>query len=248
MKFDLTSVIPSGETINSAKLRVYCCEDFLELGQYHSRWVGRHAVYRITSPWQAGGTTTTWKTWSTPGGDYDALFGDTCWFTESPVNTWMEYDITEMVQFFVDDPGRNHGVMLRPAMDNPQDSHKNLGTDTVYQGYVFVSAKPESNLQQYKPQVIIEYGATGVPGTEGVPLSVKTNRIQAVQKGNMLHILSPAAGLCSISDCQGRAVATTAIDQKEVWKTIPLTFGNGVYILRVVSNSKTFKRKVSVLR
>lgn len=246
IKFDLTSVIPTGEKINSATLRVYCCDDFLELGQYHSRYKGRHAAYRISSPWQAGGTETTWDTWNTPGGDYTAQSGDTCWFDTCPVNKWMEYEITEMVQFFVDNPIQNYGVMLRPAMDNPQESHQNLGTDTVYQGYVFVSAEPDdASLQQYKPQVIIEYGTTG---TDGLSSHFKHNLLQTIQKGNTLQIQSPVAGWCIITDCLGRIVNKINIDQRNIIKTIPLTLGNGVYIVSIKNKTETYKQKIKIIQ
>lgn len=225
---------------------MYCCDDFLELGQYHSRYVGRHAAYRITSSWQAGGTETTWGTWSTAGGDYTAQFGDTCWFDTCPVNKWMEYEITDMIQFFVDNPSQNYGVMLRPAMDNPQESHQNLGTDTVYQGYVFVSAKPDDiNLQQYKPQVIIEYGTTGIDGLSSLS---KHSFLQTVQKGNTLQIQSPMVGSCTITDCQGRIVDKVVINQKGTWKTTPLTFGNGVYIVCIMGKNETYTRKIRVIQ
>jgi hypothetical protein len=136
--------------------------------------------------------------------------------------------------------------MLRPAMDNPQESHQNLGTDTVYQGYVFVSAKPDDvNLQQYKPQVIIEYGTTGIDGLSSLS---KRCFLQTVQKGNTLQIQSPMVGSCMITDCQGRVVEHVVIDQKDVWKTVPLTFGNGVYIVSIMGKNETHNQKIRIIQ
>ncbi len=130
------SEIPGDAIINSAKLMVFCWEDDFDIGGgFHSRWEGRHTAYRAAAPWKGSSD---WSgKWVSEGMNFDSRFADTLYYKGNPTGTWMEYDITEMVQFFVENPNENYGFVLSVSMDDPSEGHSNLGTDSVYQGYCF---------------------------------------------------------------------------------------------------------------
>jgi hypothetical protein len=97
-------------------LDVFCWEDDLDITggdttlPWHSRWDGWHAAIRAKSPWYGSSD---WKgDWVTQGGDFDMEYGDTIYYKGNPAKKWMRYDITDMVQFFVDNPSQNYGLVI----------------------------------------------------------------------------------------------------------------------------------------
>ncbi len=213
----------------------------------HSRYEGRHAVYRVTTPWQAGGPITTWDIpWNEKGGDFTEVDADTCWFDENPVGKWMEYNITEMVKIFVDNPSQNYGVILIVAMDNPQESHAN-GPDTVYQGYTFASAEPDSAyLEPFKPQVVINYGPTGI--NKNGKNHINDNKLLIYQKNRHAHIIIPGAGefRYHIFTVTGRCIKPNVMGKRGIQCKIPVN-QPGIYLVRIEFDLKSiYKRLVYV--
>ncbi len=239
-------------------MRVFCLDDFHHNPHgdtvLHSEYEGRHGAYLITSTWQAGGPITTWdKPWQNKGGDLNVNVADTAWFTDNPVLSWLEYDITEMVKLFVDDPSKNYGVMLDVAMDNPQESHKGvdeggLGQDTVYQGYTFVSAKPDSaDLEPYKPQVIISWGATGIDAvTKNAEVYKRSGVFSAGQRITM-NIGGKGKFQYNIYDISGKRMVKEGTGSRGVVNGVALR-QTGIYIVQVTYDNTVFNQKVNIVR
>ncbi len=69
-------------------------------------------AYEVTTPWDAD--TATWKTpWTTAGGDYVEPAAGAVAISSADVGSWIELDITPLVQKWVADPASNQGLVLR---------------------------------------------------------------------------------------------------------------------------------------
>jgi hypothetical protein len=113
LRFDL-SAIPTGKTVDEATLRLY----------YKGRSNGNGltlGAYRLLAPWLDSQATWTQRmtgaNWVVPGlgsgsdyladGSTEDVLGDG--------GSWVEIDVTEMAQAWVDDPAANYGLILRQA-------------------------------------------------------------------------------------------------------------------------------------
>jgi hypothetical protein len=113
LRFDLAS-IPSGKTVEEATLRLYY------KGRSNSNALALGA-YRLLAPWVDSQATWTQRmtgaNWVVPGlgsgsdyladGSTEAVLGDG--------GSWVEIDVTEMAQAWVDNPTQNYGLLLRQA-------------------------------------------------------------------------------------------------------------------------------------
>lgn len=94
------SQIPYKSTITSARLYVYCC--------YHSDNAASstHNITRVTEAWDE--TTLTWN--NMPEQNTELYLEQ--WATAPAVDTWGSYDITRMVQEWVDGTHPNYGLQF----------------------------------------------------------------------------------------------------------------------------------------
>jgi hypothetical protein len=113
LRFDLAS-IPSGTTVEEATLRVY----YKGRSNSNALTVG---AYRLLAPWVDSQATWTQRmtgaNWVVPGlgsgsdyladGNTEDVLGDG--------GSWVEIDVTEMAQAWVDNPTQNYGLLLRQA-------------------------------------------------------------------------------------------------------------------------------------
>jgi hypothetical protein len=113
LRFDLAA-IPTGKTVDEATLRLY----YKGRSNSNALTVG---AYRLLAPWVDSQATWTQRmtgaNWVVPGlgsgSDYladgnteDVLGGG---------GTWVEIDVTDMAQTWVDSPAQNYGLLLRQA-------------------------------------------------------------------------------------------------------------------------------------
>ncbi len=108
LRFDVLSVIPANATVSSARVRVY---EYMQIGpasfpvtahKSTQGWSGLLATWTdatLGTPWSAG-----------PGGTYDAAVLDTT--TVNAGDAWREWDVTPLVQEWVDGVSPDYGVQL----------------------------------------------------------------------------------------------------------------------------------------
>jgi hypothetical protein len=117
LSFDL-SAIPSNAQVQSAYLRLYAVERSAVAGISLSA----HQVYRAWQEEQA-----TWNsasagtTWGAPGCNSTITDRGATAVSSAQVNavnTWVQWDITPLVQLWINDPARNYGLVLRGAGDS----------------------------------------------------------------------------------------------------------------------------------
>jgi hypothetical protein len=111
IEFNLSS-IPSGATIENATMELYVT----------SKGSGTPdiIVYRVNNSWTEDGTT--WNSrngtenWDTAGGDYDTIVWANTTLTD--VNLWASWNITDLVQNWVNGTYTNYGMILRDMTDS----------------------------------------------------------------------------------------------------------------------------------
>lgn len=110
VQFDLSS-IPLGSKIISANLSLYY------MGRPSVDPVGRiYWAYCVSQSWYEG--LTTWNTydgsnpWTTPGSDY-TITGGASAVVPSTLDTWMTWDVTDIVKAWIENGLSNDGFVVR---------------------------------------------------------------------------------------------------------------------------------------
>jgi hypothetical protein len=117
IRWDLATF--AGMEVQNARLGLYAFYRIPDTGT----WAFDVSAYGVKVPWQE--QSVTWNQasegvpWGEPGAgewgvDLDATVVDSVTFTQdSPVQAWYEWDITSLVQAWIDAPEENHGLLLR---------------------------------------------------------------------------------------------------------------------------------------
>lgn len=161
----------------------------------------------------------------------------------------MEYPVTRTIQFFVDNPSQNYGVVIASALDDPTINHKLNGTDTVYQGYCFAGAVPYvDSLKTYKPQLEIVYNENS-PVNNDMSASDNCLRENISVKNKAVNLFVPGKGkyLYSIYTVSGKAVITSGAAVKGE-KTIIDIDKSGIFILTIADRHSTVSRAIAVCK
>jgi hypothetical protein len=76
---------------------------------------GKKEVHRITKDW--GISSITWKApWDSGGGDYDPIIEASN--TNDQKGKWEDFDVTDLVKEFIDNPSGNYGFIVK-FLDDP---------------------------------------------------------------------------------------------------------------------------------
>jgi hypothetical protein len=167
--FDVSS-IPSTATIESARLQMYVIQ------RSNANWTWP-ATYQMKRAWEE--EQATWNQaangvpWGVPGANdplTDRWFRPTDLITMTDVNTWYEWDVTEMVQDWVFTPGANKGLTVR-VVDHPETPVE----------YLFASS--EYPTESLRPKLVVRYRLgpppTATPVPTATPTPTPTPRLQA---------------------------------------------------------------------
>ena len=155
LRFDLGSV-PFSSTINQATLRLYAYDRAnaatfdAEVYRLLRPWKENEANWEraaIGDPWALGGASDT---------TIDRAAQATAGQSVSALDTWYEWDITDLVSDWVADPQSNFGVIVR-------------GSGNISVFYYFASS--EYQTVSLRPELILDYTAPEVPitPTPGTP-------------------------------------------------------------------------------
>jgi hypothetical protein len=150
LQFDVSSIAP-GTALTSATLRLYTYS-VIETGAFTA------SAYKVTEEWaeswsgnggaawyerlKVGGGPSGTLDWLDSGGTFDPAWqSDT---TFDPVaGEWVEWDLTPLVQEWVDGVSPNHGVLILPVTLGP---------------YVNFLSKDWTTDPSQRPQLVVEYG------------------------------------------------------------------------------------------
>ncbi|NLE77017.1 MAG: DNRLRE domain-containing protein, partial [Chloroflexi bacterium] len=157
--FDV-SAIPSNATVVDAKLQLYALQRSNANYTYPAAYQMRRSWVDTQATWQQAASGTPW---ALPGGNglADRWMRPTDLITVTSLNTWYEWNVTEMVQDWVFTPGANKGLSLR-VVDHPETPVE----------YLFAAAEhPTSNL---RPKLVVRYTLGPAPTATPVPTSTPT--------------------------------------------------------------------------
>jgi hypothetical protein len=161
----------------------------------------------------------------------------------------MEYPITRTIQFFIDNPSQNYGVVIAAALDDPTINHKLNGTDTVYQGYCFAGAVPYvDSLKAYKPQLEIVYNEnSGINDDVSASDYCLHENISVKNKAINLSVPGDGKYRFSVYTISGKAIIKSAgaVTGKE---TIIKLDKTGMFIVTIVAKNTVGGRKIAVCK
>ncbi|HUW82308.1 MAG TPA: Calx-beta domain-containing protein, partial [Phycisphaerae bacterium] len=107
-QFNVASIAP-GTSISSAKLRLFTWSENGGSAVYAAHQLTRDFVEgEVTWNSYASG-----QAWTNPGGDYSAPVVGQCTKDPTAIDVWMEWDVTAVVQSWVDNPASNYGLALK---------------------------------------------------------------------------------------------------------------------------------------
>ncbi len=115
IQFDL-STIPSGVEITSATLKLYYATYSCSVVAGESPGGRTYWAYQVTQPWT--GSESSWSkydgtnSWTTAGGDYTETGGGNA-IMPSSFPTWVEFDVTTIVEAWVEDSQPNYGFLIK---------------------------------------------------------------------------------------------------------------------------------------
>lgn len=134
--FDTTSISP-GTTVSTAQLRLWVKDNRTVDDAVVS-------VYQLTESWeeaaQCWNERTSSASWSTPGGTHDATVIASMPLSAGVKNVWLEWDITPLVQEWVDFPANNFGVLLKSdVVKDIKFSSREANTSAVFPQLIIVT-------------------------------------------------------------------------------------------------------------
>jgi len=127
VRFNL-SQIPSGATITSATLYLYS-DPAVSSGDIHNNntsHIGSNAVYfqRITQSWNTN--TVTWNNQPASTTSGRVYIGESTAYNEN-----IQVNLTSMVQYWVDNPSQNHGMLMKLASEIKYSSRNYVGIKSL---------------------------------------------------------------------------------------------------------------------
>jgi len=146
VKFDLAS-IPPGSTINSAAFEAYLVGWYDYLDRYRDI-----AVHRITGTWSENSVTWNNKPGYSASYDSVSIKADENW-------DWHSWDVTDLVQEWVDGVYSNHGIMLR----GPEQP----GADSAWRSF-------STREGPYPPRLIVDFTTPTTPTVTNTPTETST--------------------------------------------------------------------------
>ncbi len=150
LKYDL-KLIPPGSTIMSADLELYLYDHVRQMGMNNHLEI---EVHRLVHSWKEGkkdgqGDETNWRRyaknrdWTSRGGDFDPAVEAVTTVLYGEINQWHRWDITGLVQYWVNNPASNSGMILKD-IDEGAAGKQDTFEGEFYSGeYVDASFRPK---------------------------------------------------------------------------------------------------------
>lgn len=138
IEFDLSS-IPTGSKIGKARLSLYeyHTEASATSGHYHEYGSNAFVIRQVTAPWREDSIT--WNTQPTTTNERMVMIPQ----DTSATQDYLNIDVTAIVQYWVNNPGSNHGLMVKLSKEEP------------YRGVLL--AFSDCALTEKRPKLVISY-------------------------------------------------------------------------------------------
>jgi len=229
IKFDISDLPTSATAIRNAVLRLNV---IATTGAWsYTNTDGHVSVHRVTTNWNESEATWTNATSSTPwsavGGDYGTetsiWLGNTNLATNitsgtTSANFWLDFDVTEMVQYWKQNPSENYGFLVRLY----PNSHEATTTNIEYQ----INSN-RMNIDSYPntPQLLLAYNVSNTTGP--------TPYIEINSPENNAIVVGTSVKISATSYVSGGTIVSVSLYRKD---------GNGtpIFVSSLSNTSSNF--------
>lgn len=192
---------------------------------------GPTSVYTVGKEWDPA--TARWEIpWAHEGGDFDSLNPIAHSKLDTTVKRWENFDVTETVKQFVQNPALNFGFLIK-------------FDDNDRRGIMVYSS--ESQEADKRPKLVINGDVTHIK-------KIKNDRapdLSITTQGNSLWVRIPMAnwnGKICVYSIEGKQVASVSINTPKAVYRIADKLTPGTYFIRLVNNSNVVIKKGVVIR
>lgn len=225
VKYDLTQ-FSKGTKISSAKLELYV-EGQPRKGSATSN------LYTASKEWKE--MEANWfkaskeEWWSNEGGDYDPGIKASFDFPSNAVGKWHDFDVTELVQGFIDNPETNFGF------------HFFMSVAMVTLEYTSSESPNKGN----RPKLILDI-ATGIQSNT----IVSKEQVRIVKTNSSYQFFVPFSNTSEITmyGMNGKQLVAITTHGTQKWYQLPGIINNGVYLLRIAHGGKNSVQKIWLTR
>ena len=180
---------------------------------------------------------------STPGGgDYDP--GCIAVTEYAAINTWEEYDVTEVIKEAVKKPELFHGFIIKQFLD-PRENKGENSKNRSNQGKAYYSSDYDEI--DKRPKLTITYTSTGV--VTPLPSQIKDN-IPVMKKGEkiMVFVSFEKAYEVLVFDIQGQKLVSLTGGNRG-WIELPVNhLSSGINIVTIKIGQTIISKRFSFLR
>jgi hypothetical protein len=130
IRFELSGYVPQGAIIHYATLELYAVDRTRDLSEEVATYLVRRQWAEYEATWHQA---TAVQPWGSAGcndlvEDRDAVASDTV--RVSAVEQWYKFDVTSMVQQWVNDPTGNHGLLVKGVNEGQPIEYMFLSSDS----------------------------------------------------------------------------------------------------------------------
>ncbi len=221
VRFDL-SQFDKKTVINSAKLELYVEAQprtgaaTANLYRASKEWVENEATWFKASE-------SDW--WDKEGGDFGPEVEASSEIPSNAVNKWEGFDVTSLVQDFVENPGSNYGF------------HLYMSVTMVTVEYV----SSESGKTDKRPKLTLDL-STGI--YNDVVVSKKQIRLRQTSGSYSIYLPFSGSSVVGIYDVKGKELTTFTSLKSNNWYKIPGSIKPGTHIVRISNQGKNIVKRL----
>lgn len=166
--------------------------------------------------------------WNDEGGDFNSSMITSFDAPSNATNKWQEFDVTQAIQEFINNPDENHGF------------HLYMNVTMVTLEYV----SSESSKEDKRPKLTVEYDATGVINQT----YLKEEAINIHNVNNEYRIKVPFDGnsIVSVYGLSGKMLSQFNTSSTTKTYTIPVSLKPGIHVVKINNNGRSFIKKLKV--
>lgn len=170
------------------------------------------------------------------GGDYDPASVTVAEY--AALNTWEEYDVTEIIREVIDKQDQFHGFIIKQFLDPREKNRSN-------QGKAYYSS--EYDELDKRPKLTITYTSSGINTTILNQLSDNINIVRKDEK-IMLFIPFKKANEVLVYNIKGQKQFSLTAG-KSGWIDLPLyNLSSGLHIVTIKSGQKSISKRFFILQ
>lgn len=165
--------------------------------------------------------------WEEEGGDFKNDAASSFDFPSNAINKWHDFDVTDIVQKFIDSPESNFGF------------HFKMSVAMVTLEYV----SSESGKKEYRPKLTLDIDQTGI-STKQSTTKYDDIRLSKLSDSYALYLPYSGSNTISIYDVKGKLLSWFVASKGNRWQMLPVSIGQGIHIVRIHNKEKEIFKKI----